>query len=161
MTLTNMRVLGIDPGYDRLGVAIMEKIDGKETVLFSACLQSDRKASLPERVGDLGMQLKRVFVEHKPELVAIEKLFFNKNITTALAVAEVRGMSIYLAREHGCPVVEFGPQEIKVAATGYGKSDKKAVLDMLKRLVKDLPIKALDDEYDAIAIALTAIAHSR
>lgn len=156
-----MRVLGIDPGYDRLGVAVMEKIDGKETLIFSTCLQTDRTLSMPERVGWLGKQLKEIFNDHQPTQLAIEKLFFNQNRTTAISVAEVRGVSLYLASENNCQVIEFGPQEIKMAVTGYGKSDKKSVFDMLKRLVSGLPTKALDDEYDAIAIALTALAHYR
>ena len=78
-----------------------------------------------------------------------------------MAVAEVRGALIYIAKKHGCAVKEFGPQEIKVAVTGHGGSDKQAVTDMLKHLVKNLPLKALDDEYDAIAIGVTALAHHR
>lgn len=156
-----MRVLGIDPGYDRLGIAIMEKISGKETLLFSTCLESNRNATLNERIGWLGQELQKVIKEYQPEQLAIEKLFFNQNRTTAIAVAEVRGVAIYLAGEAGCEIAEFGPQEIKVAATGYGKSDKKAIVDMLKRLVSNIPPQALDDEYDAIAIALTALTHHR
>jgi crossover junction endodeoxyribonuclease RuvC len=86
-------------------------------------------------------------------------LFFNKNIKTAIAVAEVRGALIYLAKKHSLPIYEFGPQEIKVAVTGYGKSDKTAVFDMLKRLVPNLKTQALDDEYDAIATGITCLAH--
>lgn len=156
-----MRVLGIDPGYDRLGVAVVDKTTTGEVLLYSACIQSDRKLTLPERVGFLGKELEGVLQEFKPSHLAIEKLFFNQNRTTAITVAEIRGVAIYLSTKEGCRVMEFGPQEIKVAITGYGKSDKKAVFDMLKRLVKDLPMEALDDEYDAIAIALTALAHHR
>ena len=72
-----------------------------------------------------------------------------------------RGIIIFLARQAGCALYEFGPQEIKVAVTGYGKSDKLAVIDMVKRLVKNAPTDALDDEYDAIAVGITAIAHHR
>jgi len=152
-----MRVIGIDPGYDRLGVAVMEKKDGQETLMFSTCLQSDRKLAVADRIGDLGDRLAKIFSSYRPNQLAIEKLFFNQNRTTALSVAEMRGVVIYLAKCSGCKVSEFGPQEIKVAITGYGKSDKRAVADMLPRLVKNIPVSALDDEYDAIAIALTGL----
>jgi len=156
-----MRVLAVDPGYDRLGVAVMERINSKEHLIHSSCIETDKKLTISERIGDLGTVLEQLIVEFKPELVGIETLFFNKNIKTAIAVAEARGVVIFLAHKNNALVREFGPQEIKVAVTGYGKSDKKAVMDMLKRLVPNLPLNALDDEYDAIAVAVTALAHHR
>ena len=87
------------------------------------------------------------------------RLFFNKNQKTAMGVAQVRGILVYLAQSHDCQVYEFGPQEIKIAVTGYGKSDKSAVIDMVKRLIPSAPNKALDDEYDAIAVGITCLAH--
>ena len=156
-----MKILAIDPGYDRLGVAVMETIDRQEKLLYSACLTTDKKTTVPERLWELGKQLEDLLTEHQPDQVALETLFFNKNQKTALAVAEARGMIVYLAKKHGCVVKQFGPSEIKVAVTGYGSSDKRAVTDMLRRLVKNLPDKALDDEYDAIAVAVTALAHHR
>lgn len=156
-----MRVLAVDPGYDRLGVAVMEKINGKEHLIHSECILTDKKDTLPERIGELGSALEVLIKKYKPDQVAIETLFFNKNLKTAVAVAEARGVVIYLARKYKAEVREFGPQEIKVAVTGYGKSDKRAVMDMLMRLVPDLPKTALDDEYDAIAVAVTALAHHR
>ena len=156
-----MRVLAVDPGYDRLGVAVMEKIDGTESLLYSTCITTDKSTSLPDRLGELGVSLEALMQEYRPDQVAIETLFFNKNQKTAIAVAEARGIVIYLATQSGAAVKEFGPGEVKVAVTGYGASDKTAILNMLPRLVKNLPAKALDDEYDAIAIALTALAHHR
>lgn len=156
-----MKVLAVDPGYDRLGVAVMEKDGGKENLLFSSCILTDKKTTLPERIGELGNKFEELLKKHKPNQVAIETLFFNKNQKTAVAVAEARGAVIFLARKYGAAVKEFGPSEVKVATTGYGKSDKTAVMEMLKRLVANIPTKALDDEYDAIAIAVTALAHHR
>lgn len=156
-----MRVLAVDPGYDRLGVAVMEKVDGKERLLYSTCLTSDRELTVPERLAQLGSELDSLLIRFSPQKVAIETLFFNKNQKTAVAVAEARGIVIFLAQQRGAEVKEFGPQEVKVAVTGYGNSDKRAVMEMLSRLVSDLPVKALDDEYDAIAIAVTALAHHR
>jgi crossover junction endodeoxyribonuclease RuvC len=156
-----MRVLGIDPGYDRLGVAVMEKRDGKETLIHSECVLTDKKSSVPDRLLEIGTRLEAILLEYGPDQVAIETLFFNQNRTSAVAVAEARGVVVFLAKKYEAVVKEFGPQEVKVAVTGYGNSDKRAVMDMLKRLISDLPPKALDDEYDAIAVAVTALAHHR
>lgn len=156
-----MRVLAIDPGYDRLGVAVMERIDGKETLLHSTCIETDREASIPQRLHAVGEAIRALLTEYNPDSFAIETLFFNTNQKTAIAVAGARGMVIYLAMHHGCTVYEYAPQEIKMAATGYGKSDKKAVFDMLFRLVPNLPTGKRDDEYDAVAIAVTCLAHNR
>ena len=157
-----MRVLGVDPGYERLGVAVLER--GKnniEHLIYSSCITSSKKDELPDRLYTIGQAFNDLLNTHQVDMVAIETLFSNYNQKTVIGVAAVRGLIIYLAKKAGCRVSEFGPQEIKVAVTGYGKSDKKAVTEMTKRLVDNPPEKALDDEYDAIATALTALAHYR
>jgi crossover junction endodeoxyribonuclease RuvC len=154
-------VLAFDPGYDRLGAAVMEKINGKEKLLHSECVTTLRTDDMPERLKIIGEAIDALIRTHSPEIVALETLFFNKNIKTGIAVAEVRGIILYLARHHGCGVMEFSPQQIKIAVTGYGKSDKSAVMGMVKRLVPNVPEGALDDEYDAIAVGITALAHTR
>ncbi|MCA9365346.1 crossover junction endodeoxyribonuclease RuvC [Candidatus Kaiserbacteria bacterium] len=153
-----MRVIGIDPGYDRLGVAILEFENGKESLLFSTCIETDKKLNLNERLFTIGNQLTKIIKEYQPDTLAIETIFFNQNQKTAIGVAEARGLIIYLAQQNNCQVYEFGPQEIKIAVTGYGKSDKSAVIDMVKRLVINVPETALDDEYDAIAVSITCLA---
>ncbi len=153
-----MRVIAIDPGYDRLGVAVMENTSGAEVLLYSTCIESARSDTLPDRLLTIGNCFVEIVKEYKPDSMAIETLFFNKNIKTAIGVAQARGTLLYLAKQSGCAVYEFGPQEIKTAVTGYGKSDKKGVIDMIIRLVKNAPLKALDDEYDAIAIGVTCLA---
>ena len=153
-----MRVIALDPGYDRLGVAVMENTGGVETLLFSTCIESNRQDELPERLLTIGSAFQKLLKKYQPDAMGIETLFFNKNIKTAIGVAQARGMLLYLAKQSGCDVYEFGPQQIKTAVTGYGKSDKKAVIDMVMRLVKNAPEKALDDEYDAIAIGVTCLA---
>ncbi len=157
-----MRVLGIDPGYDRLGISVLEYRDGKEYVLYSTCIESTKTESLPDRILSIGDAFLRVLEEYQPNTVAIETLFFNKNVKTAIGVAEARGALIYLAKSAGCQIFEFSPQQIKSAVTGYGNSDKQAVFAMVSRLVANVPQKALDDEYDAIAVAVTCLAsHGR
>lgn len=159
--MSNMRFLGIDPGYDRVGIAIVEKDDKtqKEVVLFSECFETDKKLEVNERLYKVGERVKEIINQHQPEALALETLFFNKNQKTAMAVAEARGIILFVAREAGCKLFEYHPQEIKVAITGYGKSDKTAVTTMVKQLVSNCPEKAIDDEYDAIAIAVTGLAH--
>ena len=157
-----MRVIAIDPGYDRLGVAVMENTGGVESLLYSACIESCRSDTLPDRLVTVGEEFARLLAQYQPDSLGIETLFFNKNIKTAIGVAQARGILLYLARQAGCAIYEFGPQEIKSAVTGYGKSDKQGVIDMIMRLVKNAPVKALDDEYDAIAVGVTCLAtHGR
>lgn len=156
-----MRVLSIDPGYDRLGVAVLEKTNGSETLLHSSCIETDKTEPLPRRLHTVGQAVHTLIVAHQPDAVAIETLFFNKNQTTAMGVAQARGIILYLAQAADCAVYEYGPQEIKIAVTGYGKSDKAAVIAMTKRLISNAPERALDDEYDAIAVGITCLAHYR
>lgn len=156
-----MRVLALDPGYDRLGVAVLERQHGKEVLLYSGCIETARTDALTERLFTIGTAVQELLATYSPTAVGIETLFFNKNTKTAIGVAQARGIIIFLAKQAGCTVHEFGPQEIKVAVTGYGKSDKQGVIDMVKRLIVNAPKKALDDEYDAIAVGITTLAHHR
>ncbi|MCU0678659.1 MAG: crossover junction endodeoxyribonuclease RuvC [Candidatus Pacebacteria bacterium] len=157
-----MRVLAIDPGFDRCGVAILEYSDGKEVLLFSTCITTDKAAPLPVRITTIGQQLETIITAHRPTALGIETLFFNKNITTGIGVAQARGVVLYVAERAGLSIYEHGPQEVKVAVTGYGNSDKTAMYAMLQRLVPNIPAKAHDDEYDAIAVGVTTLAqHGR
>ncbi len=156
-----MRILGIDPGYDRLGVAVLERIDGHDTVVFSTCITTEKTASLAERIHAAGTALEHIITEHAPAAVGLETLFFNKNVKTAIGVAQARGMILHIAQKADCVIVELSPQEVKLAVTGYGKSDKRAIIDMTKRLVHNVPENALDDEYDAIAVGVATLAHHR
>lgn len=156
-----MKVLAVDPGYDRLGVAILEKQNGAEVLLHSTCVLTDKKADLADRLLTLGTAVHKLLAEHSPDAVALETLFFNQNRTTAIGVAQARGIIIFLGKQANCTILEYGPQEVKVAVTGYGKSDKAAVIDMVTRLIPNAPTDALDDEYDAIAVGITALAHQR
>lgn len=154
-----MRVIAVDPGYDRLGVAVLEKQAGIEMVLYSTCITTNKNDSLSSRLYTLGQAFEKILKNEQPTIAALETLYFNKNTTTALGVAAARGIIIFLAQQYGCVVEEFTPQQIKVATTGYGKSDKTAVITMVKKLVKNVPPTALDDEYDAIATGITCLAH--
>ncbi|MFW6210094.1 MAG: crossover junction endodeoxyribonuclease RuvC [Patescibacteria group bacterium] len=155
-----MRVIGIDPGYDRLGVAVLEGRPGQETLLHSCCISSDTQSPLSERLYTIGSAFSEIVDTYQPTVVGIETLFFNKNVKTAIDVAQARGVISYLAVRSGAAVCELSPQSIKVAVTGHGGSDKTAVTTMVRRLLPNVPTNALDDEYDAIAVALTCLAHS-
>jgi crossover junction endodeoxyribonuclease RuvC len=156
-----MRVLAFDPGYDRLGIAVVENNNGKEVLVHSICITTNRTDEIADRLKVIGEAVEDHILRFVPETVALETLFFNKNIKTGIAVAEVRGIIMYLAKHYKKHLMEFSPQEIKIAVTGYGKSDKSAVISMVKRLIANVPENALDDEYDAIAVGITALAHSR
>lgn len=155
-----MRVLAIDPGYERLGVAILEKTDSqKETLLFSDCISTPKSLSHPERIKHIGCAVETIIKEYSPEYLAIETLFFSTNQKTALKVSEARGAILFIATKSNMSVLEFTPQEIKVAVTGYGKSDKSAVIKMVSRLITIEKTIKYDDEFDAIATGLTFYSH--
>lgn len=159
---TFMRILGIDPGYERLGIAVIEKLDvGKETLLYSNCFRTDSKNPFGERLFLVGQEIDRVCSHYSPDILSIETLFFNTNQKTAFMVSEVRGVTLYEAMRHKLQVCEYTPLQIKNAVTGYGRASKTQVDAMTRQLI-DLP-KTLnqDDEMDAIAIALTCSASYR
>ncbi len=154
-----MKILGIDPGFERLGIAILEKNKGKECVVFSECFKTSAKLEFAERLKLIGEEVRKIVKEYKPEVLAIETLFLNTNQKTVMRVAEARGVVVYEAAQAGLKIFEASPPQIKIATTGYGRSDKAQMIKMVKILVKIDESKKSDDELDAIAIALTAFAH--
>lgn len=155
-----MRTIAIDPGYDRCGIAVLERLpsDRRERVLYSECVQTSPKLTQGERLKIVGQAIEATIKEYAPDILAIETLFFGANRTTGIKVAEARGVALYLASVAQMKVMELSPQQIKVAVTGDGRSDKAGVMKMIPRLVAlNKPIK-LDDEYDAIAIGIACLA---
>lgn len=151
-----MRVLAIDPGYGRCGVAVVEKgKDGKEILLYSDCIETGAQEPFVERLANVGIEIGRLITEYTPDHIALEELFFSTNQKTALRTAEVRGMILYVAHTNDIPVFEYNPGRIKIALTGDGRAGKDAVARMVARLVPLSDKKTRDDEIDAIAIALT------
>lgn len=150
------RIIGIDPGYDRLGIAVIEKpAKGKEVVLYSDCFQTSAKDTIYERFGEIGTEVHRILEEYKPDALAIETLFITKNQKTAMRVAEARGVILSECIKMGVKIHEYTPMQIKVAVTSDGSSDKERVIKMVGILVSLPKKKIIDDEYDAIAVALT------
>jgi crossover junction endodeoxyribonuclease RuvC len=156
-----MKVLSIDPGFERLGVAILEKNNGKESLVFSTCLRTKKTDSFPDRLFELGLSLEQTVREHSPTHMAIESLFLSTNQKTAMHVAEVRGMILYIARKYELEIFEYTPLQIKTALTGHGKADKTQVAFMVERILSLPDKKRLDDELDAIACGLTHFAYYR
>lgn len=155
------RVLGIDPGFDRCGVAVLEKENGKEKLLFSTCITTDKKDSHETRLLALGEELRKIIKKWQPDTLATEKLFFNINARTALKVSEARGVILYEAARGGLSVCEYSPQDIKIALTGYGKAEKGQVELMAIKILGLKKAPELDDEADAIAVGITCLASQR
>lgn len=155
-----MKVLSIDPGYGRCGVAVLDGDSRRATVLYSTCLETSAKASLAERIATVVIAVEHLLESHHPDLFVIEELFFSNNTKTAMKVAEVRGALLYVAVRAGVPIVELHPGSAKVALTGYGKATKEQMEFMVGKLIDLPPGKRIDDEFDAIALGLAALAES-
>jgi crossover junction endodeoxyribonuclease RuvC len=152
-----MRVLAIDPGYDRMGLAVLEGDPSRPLHVWSDCILPPKGAS-EERLAVIHTAVRDAIAEYAPDKVAMETLFWStNNKKSALGVAEARGAALSAAAEAGLSVSEHSPQHVKLAVTGYGASDKKAVSAMVPRLVSLPPKKRLDDELDAIALAICAL----
>ena len=153
-----MRILAIDPGYDRVGIAILKGDASKPEVIHSECFLTNRADTREIRLAGIADRIRKIIKLYKPKRVAIETLFFGVNQKTGIGVAEARGVILAEAGRAGVAVTEFNPNSVKVAVTGYGASKKQGVIDMVKRLVKINKKIKYDDEYDAIAIGITTLA---
>lgn len=149
--------MGVDPGFDRVGVAVLEE----NKLLFSSCIKTNRKLSHGERLLEIGRSLRKIIKKWKPSELAIESLFFNQNAPNALRVAEARGVIIYEAKIAGLSIQEYSPQAVKIGVTGYGHAKKPQVEAMVRKLIKLSEKKRLDDELDAIAIGICHLATRR
>ncbi len=156
-----MKVLGIDPGYGRCGMAIVEKEGGHERVVYSTCIETSGKRTFPERLSEVVDACVALIESYKPRALVLERLYFNSNQKTAMQVAEVRGALMYVATRAGIPMHEYTPAQVKLAVAGWGQSDKKGVARMLHALLKIEKEIEHDDEYDAIAVGVTHLAHVR
>lgn len=150
-----MLILGLDPGSTRVGYGLIEKSKGGLKLLDCGLL----KISSPDknkRLLDAAQSFSRLIKKQKPKLIAVEKLFFMKNLKTALEVAQTRGVLTLMIVQHKIPLLEFSPSEIKIGITGYGRADKKAVAKMVAKILKTEKISEVDDVTDALATAITA-----
>lgn len=160
--MSAIRILGIDPGFDRLGICILDKEGSKETLIFSQCISTSKKESFEIRLAEIGDQLNKILKKYKPQELAIETLFFTTNQKTIITVAEVRGICIYLSHIHDVKIFEYSPPQIKLAIAGHGRATKTDIAHMASKILKgQIKTDLLDDEMDAIAIALTHSAHRK
>lgn len=151
-----MRILGIDPGIGICGFGLIESSGfSNSQVLDFGAVTTKVDAPMPERLKELYDSLNEVFEQTKPEMVAVEKLFFAKNITTGIAVAEARGIVLLVAEQNGLPVYEYTPNEIKKALTGYGAANKTQMQEMVRVTLGLSEKPKPDDAADALAAAIT------
>ena len=150
-----VRILGIDPGSSRCGYGLIEK-QGWRLNLIKAGLIEIKESDSSQRLFYLGKDFERLLKKLKPDLVAIEKIFFTKNVKTAIAVAQARGLLLYLITKYQLPITEFTPNQVKRAVTNYGSADKKAVAKMVRLILGERELKEIDDTTDALAVAITA-----
>jgi crossover junction endodeoxyribonuclease RuvC len=157
----HITILGIDPGYDRIGIAVIEKSKSGNILLHSECFTTDAKSPFYERLVKIEGRISEILDQFEPDVLSIETLFISKNQKTGMRVAEARGVIAVSAAKRGIAIFEYSPPEIKAAITSDGRSDKTQMIKMIPLLIKMKSGKCHDDEYDAIAAALTHSARAR
>lgn len=156
-----MIVLGIDPGTTRCGYGVIELIGSKLRAIDYGLLKLKKEESPALNLLFLQRALAEVIAQHKPDLMGVEKLFFNKNVTTALSVGQARGVILFCGADAGIPIIELTPQAVKIALTGYGRADKQQVGRMVKILLSLKEVPKPDDISDALAVAISASRHQQ
>ena len=153
-----MLILGIDPGIAIVGFGLIESDRGSVRMLQYGVVTTEAGLPLATRLVQIENDMTALIAQLNPDEIAIEELFFSKNITTGIAVAHGRGVILCTAERLGVPIFEYTPMQVKQAVAGYGLADKKQVMDMTKRLLKLKAVPKPDDAADALAIA---ICHAR
>ncbi|MFZ2151555.1 MAG: crossover junction endodeoxyribonuclease RuvC [Minisyncoccia bacterium] len=156
-----MRILGIDPGFGRLGIGIVDVHQGKETCVYSECFETNPKDTFHTRLKSVGEKIQTLCEKWQPNAASVETLFFEKNQKTAMSVAEARGVIVYELLKNKVSVSEYSPLQVKMALTGFGKAEKSQVAFMVQKLLHLEKEKRIDDELDALALAITHSSSSR
>lgn len=149
-----MRILGIDPGIATIGFGLIEAERGQAQMLQYGVITTEAGLPLSVRLLQIGNDMETLITHCKPDVIAIEELFFNNNVTTGIAVAHGRGVILYGAEKLGVPLFEYTPSQVKQAVVGYGKAEKRQVMEMTRRLLKLQSVPKPDDAADALALAL-------
>ena len=149
-----MRILGIDPGFATIGFGLVEAERWNARMLSYGAITTPAGLPLSRRLYQISCDAEELIGRLQPDAISIEELFFNTNITTGIAVAHGRGVLLYAAEKCGIPLYEYTPSQVKLAVTGYGKAEKRQVMDMTKRLLKLKAVPRPDDAADALALAL-------
>jgi crossover junction endodeoxyribonuclease RuvC len=158
--LPGVIVLGIDPGTAMTGYGIIERTGSHLRLIDYGCMETVPDRPLPERLLLIHEAIEGLIEEYKPVLVGVERLFFNKNVQTAFAVGQARGVVLLAAAQHGLPVFEYGPHEVKIAVTGYGRAPKDQVQRMVQIVLGMAVLPRPDDAADALAVAI-CLAHGQ
>lgn len=151
-----MIILGLDPGIARLGYGVIDADrGGKAAMVAYGCIETSKDTPKEQRFLQIANELGRILAQYKPVAVGVERLYFSKNVKTALTVGEARGVIVLTIAQSGVPMLEVDPGEVKQALTGYGKADKVQMQKMITLLLKLTAIPKPDDAADALAIAYT------
>ncbi|MEA4993346.1 MAG: crossover junction endodeoxyribonuclease RuvC [Oscillibacter sp.] len=149
-----MRILGIDPGVATIGFGLVEADRGSARMVTYGTVTTPAGLPLSRRLFQISGDMEDLIGKLKPEVIAVEELFFNNNITTGIAVAHGRGVILLSAEKCGVPLFEYTPSQVKMAVVGYGKAEKRQVMDMTRRLLNLKSVPRPDDAADALALAL-------
>ena len=149
-----MRILGIDPGFAIVGFGLVESGGGRQRLLRCGAITTPAGQPLPRRLRQIADDMDILLTQFQPDAMAVEELFFNNNVTTGIGVAQARGVILLSAARAGVPIFEYSPSHVKQAVVGYGKAEKRQVMDMTKRLLGLNAVPKPDDAADAVAIAL-------
>lgn len=149
-----MRILGIDPGYATTGFGLIASERAEQRLLQYGTITTPKELPFPERLCMLYDDMVRLLEVTRPDAVAVEELFWGHNITTGIGVSHGRGVILLAAAKSGVPLFEYTPMQVKQAVVGYGKAEKRQVMDMTRRILKMEQVARPDDAADAIAIAL-------
>ncbi len=152
-----MIIIGIDPGLATVGFGIIRKEENIITPVSYGCIRTSPEKQTPERLLEIYTGISALFEKYSPEAVAVERLFFNTNVTNAMSVSEARGVVFLAAQQKHIPVFEYTPAQVKQAITGSGRADKRQMQEMIKRLLKLEELPRPDDAADGLSIALCHI----
>lgn len=150
-----MRIIGIDPGTGILGFGIIEAERGKTRLVDAGVIRTPVKEDDAVRLQTIYDELTDIISQNRPDAMSVEKLFFARNVTTAMTVAQARGVVLLCGRQSELPIYEYTPLQIKQAVTGYGKADKKQMQEMVRVILQLKEIPKPDDAADALAAAIT------
>ena len=149
-----MIIFGIDPGYAIVGWGVLRYERGRFTPLAFGAVETPAGMEFSQRLEIIYSELTALFARHKPDALAVEKLYFKNNQKTAIDVAQARGVILLAAKQSGVPLYEYTPLQVKSAVTGYGKAEKPQVMEMTRRLLRLAAVPKPDDTADALAIAI-------
>lgn len=151
-----MRIIGIDPGTGILGFGVIDFEKGKTTLVTAGVITTPAHTPLPDRLEEIYNGLTEIIAETTPTVMAIEKLFFNQNVTTAMSVSHARGVAMLTGKQANLKIEEYTPLQIKQTMTGYGRADKKQMQEMVRQQLGLKEAPKPDDAADALAAAIMA-----